>query len=94
MRVIFMLMALAVLLAPHALAAGPQTTMEVERITVDELKARLDAGDRIVVLDVRSPGSYSQNAFKIKGSVRMAPSEAVARASEIPMGREIVTYCT
>jgi sulfur-carrier protein adenylyltransferase/sulfurtransferase len=77
-----------------AAAAFSQVLPEVQRITVEELKARLDKGDTITILDVRQPGSYNSSGFKIKGAVRIPPSEIAESVSRLPMGGEIVTYCT
>lgn len=74
-----------------AYAAGPES---IPRITVEELKARLDGGREIVILDVRSRRSYEASDRKIKGAVRIAPDEINARAGELPAGREIAAYCT
>jgi len=67
---------------------------DLDMITPAELKARLDAGERIVILDVRSSGAYASSELRVKGDTRIAPDELVDRAWELPMGAEIVTYCT
>ncbi len=90
-RRFFFVFAMAVLFVQPLFAASPA---EVTRISVDELKARLDRGDDIVILDVRSPKSYARSMVRIKGAVRIAPRELDRRARELPMGKEIVTYCT
>lgn len=70
------------------------TNEEVPRITVRELKARLDRGESIVIVDVRSPGSYNSSKVRIKGAIRISPEEIRPRAYELPMGKEIALYCT
>lgn len=87
----FSIIALAVFLAAPSFAAGPA---DVPRITVDELRGRLDKGENIVIVDVRSRNSYNASKVKIKGSVRIALDEINDRAVELPMGKELVTYCT
>ncbi len=77
-----------------AAAAFSQVLPEVRRITAEELKARLDRGDKITILDVRQPGSYNSSGFKIKGAIRIPPSEIAENLSRLPMGGDIVTYCT
>ncbi len=66
----------------------------VPRITVDELKARLDRGEDVVILDVRQPGSYGLSKYRIKGALRIPPREISKRFTEIAMGKEIIIYCT
>jgi rhodanese-related sulfurtransferase len=65
------------------------------RITVSELKARIDKGENILILDVRAKqvgGHYGQ--LKIKDAVLMPLNEVEARVGEIPFGAMIAAYCT
>ena len=64
----------------------------IERITVEELKAKVERGDKIVILDVRG-GDYDSSSTKIRGAVRIAPADLQSRLGEIPHDREIITYC-
>lgn len=64
------------------------------RITVKELKAKMDKGEDIVVLDVRQSRSYMESKVKIKGAVRIDPAQIEKRYKELPMEKEIITYCT
>ena len=82
------------LLLAAALPAFAAVMTEVPRISVDELKGRLDRGEKVVILDVRSRSSYGASDVIIKGALRIAPDELNDRAAELPLGREIVTYCT
>jgi len=63
---------------------------EVERITADELEARVAEG-RAVVLDVRPAVEYA--AGHIAGA-RSAPlDQLVSGAAALPSGQEVVAYC-
>lgn len=66
------------------------TTMEVPRITVEEVKRMLDHGDGVLVVDVRSREAYDQS--HIKGALSLPGKEAEARFHELPSGRTIVCY--
>ncbi|MBM2838949.1 MAG: hypothetical protein HW415_1574 [Deltaproteobacteria bacterium] len=66
----------------------------VPRITKEELKAKMDKGQDIIVLDVRTGGSYDGSKVKIKGALRIAPDEVESRYKELTKDREIITYCT
>jgi len=81
-----------------AMAQGPghdeRGIDDVARITAAELRARIEGGADIVLLDVRSRGAYNASSVKIKGAVRIAPDEIPTRLWELPFGREIATYCT
>lgn len=67
---------------------------DVQRITVQELKAKMDKGESVVVLDVRTTGSWMSSHEKIKGAVRISINALEARLAEIPKGSEVITYCT
>ena len=60
-------------------------------ITPLELKRRLDAGDKLVVLDVREPQEYQIN--RIPGSVLIPLGEVPRRYAELDPDVEIVAQC-
>lgn len=67
--------------------------LAVARITPEELKGKLDAGEHIVVVDVRHPLDFEADPFKIPGALRI-PSEQVESYPDVPADREVVVYCT
>ena len=79
---------------PRALAPGEIPTHEdqVPRITPEELKARLDEGEEIVIVDSRALKPY--NVRHIPGAISMPLDEVEERADELPKNRTIVFYCT
>jgi rhodanese-related sulfurtransferase len=68
--------------------------MEVSRVTVDEVRARLDRGEPLVFVDARSAESWGKAQSQIPGSVRVPPDEVAAHAGDVPRGRAVITYCT
>ncbi len=68
--------------------------MEPARITVAEVKERMDRGESILFIDTRSPMSLGASNVKIPGAIRMHYSEMEQRLNELPGDRLIVTYCT
>jgi adenylyltransferase/sulfurtransferase len=73
--------------APAASAAVPETT-------VDELKARIDRGDQLFILDVREPNEYE--ICRIPGTVLIPLGELPRRLNELPQGPgapDIVVHC-
>jgi rhodanese-related sulfurtransferase len=68
--------------------------MDVQRISVTELKRRLDAHEPVTVLDSRSPQAWEGSDRQIPGSVRVPPDEVDAHLSGIPHDGLIVSYCT
>lgn len=69
-------------------------TDNVPRITVQDLKAKMDRGDDLVILDVRTGNDYEGSKIKIKGAVRMSIVKIEDRYKELPKDKEVVTYCT
>ncbi|MDA8078228.1 MAG: rhodanese-like domain-containing protein [Nitrospiraceae bacterium] len=71
--------------------------MEVPRTTVDELKAMMDSGEPVIILDVRQPEAYAGSNKKIKGAVYLDPNNDAAIkefARGLDRNAAIVAYCT
>ena len=63
-----------------------------ERITPEELKRKMDAGEEIALIDVRHPLEFEADPFMIPGAI-YTPLEKIKQFSAVPLDREIVTYC-
>ncbi len=59
--------------------------------TVEELKARLDRGEKVFILDVRNPPEYQ--ICRIPGSTLLPLPELPQRVGELDKGREMVVHC-
>jgi rhodanese-related sulfurtransferase len=68
--------------------------MEPQRISREDVKRRLDAGERIVFLDTRSKEAWKDAEWQIPGSKRIPPDDVADHLGEIPNEGLIVTYCT
>lgn len=68
--------------------------MEVKRITVDEVKRRMDSGERIFIIDTRRPAAWDESDIKIRGAVRIHFADLERHLNEIPRDRMVLTYCT
>ena len=81
--------------APHqvAAAAAQATVAGAGRATVSpvELKAELDRGEQVVVLDVREPQEYQIN--KIPGSILIPLGDLPKRYVELDPNARIVSHC-
>jgi adenylyltransferase/sulfurtransferase len=64
---------------------------EREEITPEELKARLDRGDRPVILDVRNPPEV--DICRLDGSVLIPLPELPERFGELDREKEMVVHC-
>jgi membrane protein DedA with SNARE-associated domain len=68
--------------------------IRIARITPEELKARLDAGDDTMIVDLRARIDFDADPLIIPGALHLMTEELEARHREIPRDREIVLYCT
>jgi rhodanese-related sulfurtransferase len=64
---------------------------DFENMTASRLKARLDAGDRPVLLDVREPWEFE--LARIEGSTLIPMLELEERFTELDPGAETVVIC-
>jgi membrane protein DedA with SNARE-associated domain len=71
-----------------------QRELWIARISPEELKAKLDAGDPPAIVDLRHPLDFLPYPQVIPGAIRMSPDEIEKRHAEIPRDREIILYCT
>jgi len=64
------------------------------RITVNEMKRRLEAGEEFTILDTRNPFAWAQSEVRIPGAIRVPHEQWADALPRIPKDRPIVTYCT
>jgi len=64
---------------------------ELEPVSREELARRLQAGDDLVVLDVRPAAEHA--AGHLPGAVSIPVGELRRRLAELPRDREVVAYC-
>ncbi len=65
----------------------------VPQLTVQDVKAKLDAGEPVLLLDVRQPEEHA--VCRLPGSQLIPLGELPVRAGEIdaPAGATVVVYC-
>ncbi len=68
--------------------------MEVPRITVKELKGKLDRGEGVALLDVRNPTAWAKSDVRLPGALRIAMDDLDSRADAFDRSRDVVAYCT
>ena len=66
----------------------------VPRVQIDEVVQRLDTGQDLVILDVRSHGYYDSGTQRIRGSVRFEPNNFDEAVKSLPKDKLIFLYCT
>ncbi len=68
--------------------------LRTARISPDDLKRLLDAGDRPLIVDLRTPLDVQAVPYVIPGARRIDPEELERQSRELPRDREIVVYCS
>ena len=69
-------------------------SLRIARITPDELNRKIEAGEEVVVVDLRHSLDFDAAPQTIRGAIRMAPEKVEEGHSQIPRDREIVLFCT
>jgi len=64
------------------------------RISADELRRKMEAGDEFTIIDVRNPHAWADATDMAAGAVRISLDEADEAIGRIPRNKPIVTYCT
>src|SRR5437762_12625873 len=68
--------------------------LRMARITVTELRQKLEAGENPVILDLRSKAELEQDPSTIRGAIHLVLDEVEKRRHEFPHDRDIVVYCS
>ena len=68
--------------------------LRIARITVEELKAKLDSGEELVIVDLRHSLDFEADPETIPGAFRMDAKELEEKNDRLPRDREVILYCT
>lgn len=68
--------------------------LRIARITPEELKQKLDAGEDLVIVDLRHVLDFGALPEMIPGALRMEAQDLQKKSSLLPGDREIILYCT
>ena len=94
MLVTILLMLVSVSVADVTQNIRAKDVNAIGKTSAKTLKSKIDKGHKLVIIDVRTGTSWEHSKVKIKGALRIPYQEIAKRAGDIPMGSEIVTYCT
>lgn len=71
---------------------APAQVVAAKAFDPADLKARLDSGEDVYLLDVRRPEELDEHGA-IEGYINIPIDELETRVSEIPKDRKVVVYC-
>ncbi len=71
-------------------SAAPVST-GIPEVTAEELKAQIDSGKEVFILDVREPNEYQ--ICRIAGSTLIPLGEVATRSAELDRDRDMVVHC-
>jgi membrane protein DedA with SNARE-associated domain len=69
-------------------------SIRIGRVRPEELKAKLDAGEAIVVVDLRSSLDFEAEPETIPGALRINGEDLVNQHQRIPRDRDVILFCT
>ena len=64
------------------------------RITAAELRRKQDAGEELVIIDLRPGAELDLDPLLIPGAIHLGMDEVEHRHHEIPRDREVIVYCS
>ncbi|HXL23090.1 MAG TPA: VTT domain-containing protein [Candidatus Dormibacteraeota bacterium] len=68
--------------------------LRISRISVQELKEKIDAGEELVIVDLRHHMDFEAEPETIPGAFRMDAKELQERNDKLPRDRDVILYCT
>jgi len=68
--------------------------LRIARISPKELKAKLDAHEDLVIMDLRHSVDFEADPETIPGAFRIDAQELEEKADSLPHDREVILYCT
>ena len=68
--------------------------LRMARITVAELRQKLEAGENPVILDLRSRAELERDPSIIQGAIHLVLDEIEERRHEFPQDRDLIVYCS
>ena len=67
---------------------------DAPRITVEDLKRRMDAGEDFTVIDIRNPTAWAESDTMLPEAIRLPLDKLEDILTRIPKNKPVVAYCT
>ena len=69
-------------------------SLRVARITPEQLKAEMDSGADLLIVDLRHALDDEAEPRTLPGAVRLPAEKLEERGGELPRGKTVVLYCS
>ena len=69
-------------------------SLRVNRISAEELKRRIDTGEKVTIVDLRHSMDFEADPNTIPGALFLPSEEFDRRHREIPVDNELILFCT
>ena len=69
-------------------------SLRIARVTAEEVRAMLDRGEPIAIVDLRPEEEVAREGMRIPGAIWMERSELPQHHERIPRDRDVILYCT
>jgi hypothetical protein len=79
---------------PAGTAALPTPALTGVRVTPRQLHARVEAGEPVLILDVRGRQRWAAEPARLPGAMWVPIEELPRRARDFPPGVDLVVYCS
>ena len=75
------------------LHSQPVLGQSEDRITVKQLKEKLDRREAVLILDARSGNAYLGSQVRLPGALHLPADRLESSLDKLPRDKEIVIYC-
>jgi hypothetical protein len=68
--------------------------LRIARISPENLRQKLETGEEVIILDLRTALDVAATPYVIPGARRVTTDALDTRVSDIPLDRDLVVYCS
>jgi rhodanese-related sulfurtransferase len=69
-------------------------SLRIARVSPEDLKARLDSGDKPLIVDLRTMLDVTAAPYAIPGAIRLAAEDLEHGHRDLPRDRDVILYCS
>lgn len=68
--------------------------LRMSRITVDEQRQKLESGENLLILDLRSRAALQEDPSLIRGAFHLSMDDVDGHLEKVPRDHDIILYCS